>query len=95
MQLESGARPRNIRGSAYRASRHVQDVRALSAGERDYWSKLFHLSSYQQHLIWVACYRGYRADRVKTVCSGSRTFSVAATFIALATLRGTPNTLKN
>jgi hypothetical protein len=43
------------------------DVRALSREEQNYWSKRLHLSSFQRHLIWVACYRDYRANQINAL----------------------------
>jgi hypothetical protein len=43
------------------------DVRGLSAEQQSYWSKQLHISAYQKHVIWFACYRDYRPDRVKMV----------------------------
>lgn len=42
------------------------DVRNLSVAQQDFWSKRLHLSSWQRHLIWLACYRDYRARPVNT-----------------------------
>jgi hypothetical protein len=42
------------------------DVRDLNVAQQDYWSKRLHLSFLQRHLIWVACYRDYRAKPVNT-----------------------------
>jgi hypothetical protein len=42
------------------------DVRDLNVAQQDYWSNRLHLSSLQRHLIWVACYRDYRAKPVNT-----------------------------
>lgn len=43
------------------------DVRGLSNIQQDYWSKRLHLSSWQRHVIWVACYRDYRTKPAITV----------------------------
>lgn len=43
------------------------DVRALSTAQQSYWSQRLHISAYQRHLIWVACYRDYHAHQFKTV----------------------------
>jgi hypothetical protein len=54
-------------GAATAQAVTCDDVHGLSAEQQGYWSKQLHISAYQKHLIWVACYRDYRADRVKTV----------------------------
>jgi hypothetical protein len=33
-----------------------EDVRSLSASEREYWSQRLNLTSEQRHRIWLACY---------------------------------------
>ncbi len=39
-----------------------EDVRHLSTAEQNYWSKVLHLTAQERHLIWVACYKDYRAN---------------------------------
>ncbi len=36
-----------------------EDLRRLTAAERDYWSQVLNLTSAQRHKIWLECYRHY------------------------------------
>src|ERR1700730_16428183 len=39
-----------------------EDVRSLSATEREYWSKRLNLTSEQRYQIWLACYGNSRRN---------------------------------
>ena len=49
-----------LAGSSGARAVTCEDVRSLTAAEREYWSIRLNLTSEQRHQIWLACYGSSR-----------------------------------